>query len=164
MRFLLFNRCDSPLCLCQLCYCWSCHDSFGFTISSASQIKPISLLTCIQLTLHVLTIIFKNFLNAFEFLHYPVSHSSCHAVAVYSHHSCNMILHFQILLYIFLFILPISILDGCAVIMMYCSSRWFHPNISGIEAEVLLMDRGFDGSFLARPSRSNPGDFTLSVR
>ena len=48
--------------------------------------------------------------------------------------------------------------------MMYCSSRWFHPNISGIEAEVLLMDRGFDGSFLARPSRSNPGDFTLSVR
>ena len=26
------------------------------------------------------------------------------------------------------------------------------------------MDRGFDGSFLARPSRSNPGDFTLSVR
>lgn len=44
------------------------------------------------------------------------------------------------------------------------SSRWFHPNISGIEAEVLLMDRGFDGSFLARPSRSNPGDFTLSVR
>lgn len=26
------------------------------------------------------------------------------------------------------------------------------------------MERGFDGSFLARPSRSNPGDFTLSVR
>jgi tyrosine-protein phosphatase non-receptor type 11 len=26
------------------------------------------------------------------------------------------------------------------------------------------MDRGFDGSFLARRSRSNPGDFTLSVR
>jgi SH2 domain. len=54
--------------------------------------------------------------------------------------------------------------NGCAVIMTYCYSRWFHPNISGIEAEVLLMDRGFDGSFLARPSRSNPGDFTLSVR
>lgn len=43
-------------------------------------------------------------------------------------------------------------------------SRWFHPKISGIEAEVLLMQRGFDGSFLARPSRNNPGDFTLSVR
>ncbi|XP_046397358.1 tyrosine-protein phosphatase non-receptor type 11-like isoform X2 [Ischnura elegans] len=42
--------------------------------------------------------------------------------------------------------------------------RWFHPNVSGIEAECLLMERGFDGSFLARPSRSNPGDFTLSVR
>nr|CAD7591054.1 unnamed protein product [Timema genevievae] len=41
---------------------------------------------------------------------------------------------------------------------------WFHPNISGIEAELLLLERGFDGSFLARPSRSNPGDFTLSVR
>lgn len=26
------------------------------------------------------------------------------------------------------------------------------------------MERGFDGSFLARPSKSNPGDFTLSVR
>ncbi|XP_049796152.1 tyrosine-protein phosphatase corkscrew-like [Schistocerca nitens] len=26
------------------------------------------------------------------------------------------------------------------------------------------MERGFDGSFLARPSRSNPGDLTLSVR
>ncbi|KAG8222469.1 hypothetical protein J437_LFUL002204 [Ladona fulva] len=42
--------------------------------------------------------------------------------------------------------------------------RWFHPNVSGIEAESLLMERGFDGSFLARPSRSNPGDFTLSVK
>jgi tyrosine-protein phosphatase non-receptor type 11 len=28
----------------------------------------------------------------------------------------------------------------------------------------MLMERGFDGSFLARPSKSNPGDFTLSVR
>nr|CAD7265956.1 unnamed protein product [Timema shepardi] len=45
-----------------------------------------------------------------------------------------------------------------------CTVPWFHPNISGIEAELLLLERGFDGSFLARPSRSNPGDFTLSVR
>ncbi|XP_039300383.1 tyrosine-protein phosphatase non-receptor type 11 [Nilaparvata lugens] len=44
------------------------------------------------------------------------------------------------------------------------SRRWFHPNVTGVEAEVLLMERGFDGSFLARPSRSNPGDFTLTVR
>lgn len=42
--------------------------------------------------------------------------------------------------------------------------RWFHPNISGLEAERLLMERGYDSSFLARPSSSNPGDFTLSVR
>jgi len=26
------------------------------------------------------------------------------------------------------------------------------------------MSRGVDGSFLARPSKGNPGDFTLSVR
>ncbi|XP_011308810.1 tyrosine-protein phosphatase corkscrew [Fopius arisanus] len=44
------------------------------------------------------------------------------------------------------------------------SRRWFHPNISGLEAEKLLMERGYDSSFLARPSSSNPGDFTLSVR
>lgn len=42
--------------------------------------------------------------------------------------------------------------------------RWFHPNISGVEAEAVLLERGLDGSFLARPSRANPGDFTLSVR
>ncbi|XP_052820621.1 tyrosine-protein phosphatase non-receptor type 11-like isoform X1 [Mya arenaria] len=42
--------------------------------------------------------------------------------------------------------------------------RWFHPNISGQEAERLLKERGIDGSFLARPSTSNKGDFTLSVR
>ncbi|KAG8434440.1 hypothetical protein GDO86_012709 [Hymenochirus boettgeri] len=44
------------------------------------------------------------------------------------------------------------------------SRRWFHPNISGQEAETLLLTKGGHGSFLARPSKSNPGDFTLSVR
>jgi len=44
------------------------------------------------------------------------------------------------------------------------SKRWFHPSISGIDAEKLLMERGFDGSFLVRLSSSNPGAFTLSVR
>ncbi|XP_057613570.1 tyrosine-protein phosphatase non-receptor type 11-like [Chionomys nivalis] len=44
------------------------------------------------------------------------------------------------------------------------SLRGFHPNISGAEAENLLQTRGVDGSFLIRPSESNPGDFTLSVR
>ncbi|XP_017473144.1 PREDICTED: tyrosine-protein phosphatase corkscrew-like isoform X3 [Rhagoletis zephyria] len=42
--------------------------------------------------------------------------------------------------------------------------KWFHPTISGIEAEKLLREKGFDGSFLARLSSSNPGAFTLSVR
>uniref|UniRef100_A0A8C6DDR8 Protein-tyrosine-phosphatase n=1 Tax=Moschus moschiferus TaxID=68415 RepID=A0A8C6DDR8_MOSMO len=41
---------------------------------------------------------------------------------------------------------------------------WFHPNISGVEAEQLLMSNGQHGSFLARPSKSCPGGFTLSVR
>nr|CAB3265277.1 tyrosine-protein phosphatase non-receptor type 11-like [Phallusia mammillata] len=44
------------------------------------------------------------------------------------------------------------------------SRRWFHPNISGTDAENLLLERGISGSFLARPSKSNPGDFTVSVR
>ncbi|KAM9752041.1 tyrosine-protein phosphatase non-receptor type 11b isoform 1-T1 [Menidia menidia] len=44
------------------------------------------------------------------------------------------------------------------------SRRWFHPNITGIEAEQLLLTRGVHGSFLARPSKSKKGDFTLSVR
>ncbi|XP_050411849.1 tyrosine-protein phosphatase non-receptor type 11 [Patella vulgata] len=44
------------------------------------------------------------------------------------------------------------------------SRKWFHPNISGKDAEFLLQERGADGSFLARPSRSKEGDFTLSVR
>ena len=42
--------------------------------------------------------------------------------------------------------------------------RWFHSHISGYNAEKLLLERGFDGSYLVRPSESNPGDFTLSVR
>uniref|UniRef100_A0A8D0UXG7 protein-tyrosine-phosphatase n=1 Tax=Sus scrofa TaxID=9823 RepID=A0A8D0UXG7_PIG len=42
--------------------------------------------------------------------------------------------------------------------------EWFHPNISGVEAEKLLLSRGQHGSFLARPSQSCPGGFTLSVR
>lgn len=33
-----------------------------------------------------------------------------------------------------------------------------------MDAETLLLDRGFDGSFLARLSSSSPGAFTLSVR
>ncbi|CAH2260487.1 tyrosine-protein phosphatase corkscrew [Pararge aegeria] len=42
--------------------------------------------------------------------------------------------------------------------------RWFHPSLNGVDAERLLLERGRDGYFLARPSMSNKGDFTLSVK
>ncbi|XP_068202225.1 tyrosine-protein phosphatase non-receptor type 11-like isoform X2 [Palaemon carinicauda] len=54
--------------------------------------------------------------------------------------------------------------NGADHIATKLKGRWFHPNVSGHEAEVLLKERGIEGSFLARPSKSNPGDFTLSVR
>ncbi|OON20313.1 Protein-tyrosine phosphatase, partial [Opisthorchis viverrini] len=41
---------------------------------------------------------------------------------------------------------------------------WFHHNLTGLEAEKLLLQKGVSGSFLARPSHSTPGSFTLSVR
>lgn len=44
------------------------------------------------------------------------------------------------------------------------SSRWFHPHITGKEAEKLLQAKGYDGSFLVRESQSQPGNYTLSVR
>ncbi|CAB4061616.1 PRPF6 [Lepeophtheirus salmonis] len=50
------------------------------------------------------------------------------------------------------------------VLAVMSGRRWFHPNIHGVEAEYLLFERGYDGSFLACPSKGNPGDFTLSVR
>ncbi|KAJ8287788.1 hypothetical protein COCON_G00004470 [Conger conger] len=42
--------------------------------------------------------------------------------------------------------------------------RWFHREITGLEAEAMLKARGVHGSFLARPSKKNQGDFSLSVR
>ncbi|KAL2084910.1 hypothetical protein ACEWY4_020428 [Coilia grayii] len=42
--------------------------------------------------------------------------------------------------------------------------RWFHRDLSGIDAETILKSRGVHGSFLARPSKKNQGDFSLSVR
>lgn len=54
--------------------------------------------------------------------------------------------------------------SSCILLLFFFVFRWFHPNITGIEAQQLLLTRGVHGSFLARPSKSNPGDFTLSVR
>ena len=45
-----------------------------------------------------------------------------------------------------------------------CPCRWFHAHVTGQKAEELLISQGQDGSFLCRPSQTNPGDFTLSVR
>lgn len=42
--------------------------------------------------------------------------------------------------------------------------RCFHKNITGQQAEKLLMEKGRDGSFLCRPSASNKNDYSLSVR
>ena len=42
--------------------------------------------------------------------------------------------------------------------------RWLHGNLSGKEAEKLILERGKNGSFLVRESQSKPGDFVLSVR
>uniref|UniRef100_A0A8P4KDG2 protein-tyrosine-phosphatase n=1 Tax=Dicentrarchus labrax TaxID=13489 RepID=A0A8P4KDG2_DICLA len=42
--------------------------------------------------------------------------------------------------------------------------RWFHRDITGLQAEEILKTRGIHGSFLARPSKKNVGDFSLSVR
>ncbi|KAI0217927.1 Tyrosine-protein phosphatase non-receptor type 11 [Lamellibrachia satsuma] len=44
------------------------------------------------------------------------------------------------------------------------SRRWFHPNIDGLKAEDLLLNRGKDGSFLVRPSLKQLGAYALSVR
>lgn len=42
--------------------------------------------------------------------------------------------------------------------------RWFYPNLTGPEAESILMKDGYEGSFLTRPSQNNPGDYALSVK
>ncbi|OCT69782.1 tyrosine-protein phosphatase non-receptor type 6 [Xenopus laevis] len=42
--------------------------------------------------------------------------------------------------------------------------RWFHQNISALDAEALLKSRGAHGSFLVRPSRKRHEEFSLFVR
>jgi hypothetical protein len=44
------------------------------------------------------------------------------------------------------------------------SFRWFHGNLSGKEAEKIMLEKGKNGSFLVRESQSKPGDYVLSVR
>lgn len=51
---------------------------------------------------------------------------------------------------------------------LYCdevtTERWFHDGINGREAEVLIMSKGQDGSYLVRTSAHSPGDYVLSTR
>ena len=42
--------------------------------------------------------------------------------------------------------------------------RWFHGDLSGHEAERIILERGKNGSFLVRESQSKPGDYVISVR
>uniref|UniRef100_A0A1X7UMB9 protein-tyrosine-phosphatase n=1 Tax=Amphimedon queenslandica TaxID=400682 RepID=A0A1X7UMB9_AMPQE len=44
------------------------------------------------------------------------------------------------------------------------SERWFHGGINGREAEVLIMSKGQDGSYLVRTSAHTPGNYVLSTR
>lgn len=43
-------------------------------------------------------------------------------------------------------------------------SRWYHQKLDSKGAERLLKEEGADGSYLVRPSASQPGKFSLSIR
>ncbi|CAH1647854.1 unnamed protein product [Spodoptera littoralis] len=42
--------------------------------------------------------------------------------------------------------------------------KWFHGVMSAKEAELLIMQKGKNGSFLVRESQAHPGEYVLSVR
>ena len=48
------------------------------------------------------------------------------------------------------------------LLLLFC--RWFHSNLTGREAETLLLAKGQDGSFLVRTSVHNPGFYVMSAR
>ena len=58
----------------------------------------------------------------------------------------------------------------CVFILRNCTfvhcpfCRWYHSNLTGREAETLLLAKGQDGSFLVRASVHNPGFYVLSAR
>ncbi|XP_058962690.1 dual adapter for phosphotyrosine and 3-phosphotyrosine and 3-phosphoinositide-like [Pocillopora verrucosa] len=41
---------------------------------------------------------------------------------------------------------------------------WYHANLTRNGAEVLLLAYGCEGSYLLRPSKNNPGNYTVSVK
>ena len=46
----------------------------------------------------------------------------------------------------------------------FSSFSFFHRDLSGIEAEKLLQEKGIPGSFLVRPSTTKSDAYVLSVR
>ena len=44
------------------------------------------------------------------------------------------------------------------------AERWYHGGLTGRDAEVLLANKGQDGSFLVRASSHSPGNYVLSAR
>uniref|UniRef100_A0A1X7TRJ0 protein-tyrosine-phosphatase n=1 Tax=Amphimedon queenslandica TaxID=400682 RepID=A0A1X7TRJ0_AMPQE len=44
------------------------------------------------------------------------------------------------------------------------SERWYHADMSGKDAELLLLAKGQDGSYIVRTSMHSPGNFVLSTR
>ena len=55
----------------------------------------------------------------------------------------------------------VAISNGVKYIIVH---RWYHGNISGREAEILLQDKAQNGSYLVRASYHSPGDYVLSAK
>jgi len=53
---------------------------------------------------------------------------------------------------------------ACSMATTSFLSRWYHGNISGREAEILLQDKAANGSYLVRASYHSPGDYVLSAK
>ncbi len=58
-------------------------------------------------------------------------------------------------------VLKVIIINNTVMIHYF---RWFHGNITGREAEALLLDKGQESSFLIRASTHSPGNYVLSTR
>jgi len=54
--------------------------------------------------------------------------------------------------------------SSLTVIVVFVLCRWYHGNISGREAEILLQDKATNGSYLVRASYHSPGDYVLSAK
>lgn len=42
--------------------------------------------------------------------------------------------------------------------------RWFHAQMSGKEAECLILEKGCSESYLVRESQSDPGNYVLTIK